>query len=112
MGRFSRSTFASFLVVLKRFGPGTPGPLSFPIEGWTLSVDVVASGWGLGPFLDDLDRQVVEAGGRIYLAKDSRMDPDLLDTMYPRVDEWRKVRRVDPDHILASDQSRRLRLGG
>ena len=59
------------------------------------------------------DRQVVEAGGRIYLAKDSRMDPDLLDAMYPRVDEWRKVRdRVDPDHILASAQSRRLRLGG
>ena len=113
VGRFSRSTFPSFLEVLKRFGPGTPGPLSFPIEGWTLSVDVAASGRGLGPFLDDLDRQVVEAGGRIYLAKDSRMDPDLLDAMYPRVDEWRKVRdRVDPDHILASDQSRRLRLGG
>jgi decaprenylphospho-beta-D-ribofuranose 2-oxidase len=107
----SESGYPSFLAVLKRFGAPNPGPLSFPIEGWTLAVDVAAVGADLGRFLDALDQRVVEAGGRLYLTKDSRMDPALLGAMYPRLDEWRKVRdAVDPDGVLASDHARRLGL--
>jgi decaprenylphospho-beta-D-ribofuranose 2-oxidase len=101
----------SFLSVLKRMGPGNPGPLSFPMEGWTLTVDVAAGHPGLGPLLDRLDHRVVDVGGRIYLAKDARMRPELLPKMYPRLEEWREVRRrVDPDGRLASDLCRRLHL--
>lgn len=105
------SGYGSGVTVLKRFGPGNSGHLSFPQPGWTLTADFPAEVLRLAPLLDRLDEQIVEAGGRLYLAKDSRMRPELLAEMYPRLDEWRLVRkRVDPDGVLQSDQGRRLGL--
>lgn len=99
----------SFLAVLKRFGEGDPGWLSFPVPGWTLALDIPAALPGLAPFLDELDDEVAAAGGRVYLAKDARLRPDVLARMYPRLDDFRELRaRYDPRGAITSDLARRL----
>jgi decaprenylphospho-beta-D-ribofuranose 2-oxidase len=101
----------SFLTVLKRFGPSNPGPLSFPLPGWTLAADVSAAVPGLMEVLTRLDEEVAAAGGRLYLAKDSRQSAAMLRATYPRLEEWRQLRRqMDPRGVLDSDLARRTQL--
>jgi decaprenylphospho-beta-D-ribofuranose 2-oxidase len=111
LDRLRRARAPVFLAVVKRFGAGNPGPLSFPQPGWTLAVDLGADVDGLGALLDAMDERVAMAGGSVYLAKDSRLAPELLPVFYPRLDQWRDLRdRVDPSRRWQSDLSRRLSL--
>jgi decaprenylphospho-beta-D-ribofuranose 2-oxidase len=108
--RASAARCPSFLAVLKRFGPGR-GLLSFPIGGWTLTLDIPARMAGLAELLDGLDRVVADAGGRVYLAKDARLVSGVVETMYPELPRWREIRqRLDPHGVFASDLARRTGL--
>ncbi len=107
----SRVRAPSFVTVLKRFGPGDPGFLSFPMAGWTLALDFPSGTPQLEPLLSRLDDMVLAAGGRVYLAKDSRVSAGSVARMYPRLEEFRKLRAgIDPQGRMTSDLSRRLAL--
>jgi decaprenylphospho-beta-D-ribofuranose 2-oxidase len=85
--------------------------LSFPMPGWTLALDFPARTPWLSQLCAELDEMVLEAGGRLYLAKDSRIPAELMRRMYPRLDDFRRVRaEVDPAGLFSSDLSRRLEL--
>jgi FAD/FMN-containing dehydrogenase len=89
--RISARGNASFLAVLKQLGPSA-GTLSFPMEGFTLALDLPVTD-DLFPLLDELDRGVVAAGGRLYLAKDSRQSRATFEAGYPGLPAFRELRR-------------------
>ncbi|AMO88991.1 decaprenylphosphoryl-beta-D-ribose oxidase [Corynebacterium sp. HMSC06D04] len=105
-----KSGHYSALNVFKLFGPGNKAPLSYPMPGWNVCVDFPIKP-GLGAFLDDLDKRVMEFGGRLYLAKESRTSAENFHKMYPGMEGWLATRNaIDPTGVFASDMSRRLEL--
>ena len=81
------------------------------MPGWTLAADVPAAVPGLMETLDELDQLVADAGGRLYLAKDSRQSATMFASSYPELEAWRRERdQLDPRHVFESDLSRRLAI--
>ena len=108
---FAGQGVASFLAVLKRMGRQNPAPMSFPTEGWTLTLDMAAGIRGLPELLARVDTMVLDAGGRHYLAKDSHVSPAAVRRGYPRFSQWQEVRdEMDPTGRWNSDLARRLGL--
>lgn len=82
LGAISDAGLGSFLAVLKRFGPGSPErPLSFPMEGYTLALDFQLSPEAL-TLMTEMDEITCQHGGRLYMAKDSRMSQATLEAGY------------------------------
>ena len=107
--RISDKGIGSFLAVLKVFGP-QDDLISFPKEGYTLALDIPVRN-GLMPFLDELDALVLQHGGRLYMSKDARMKPEILEKGYPRLDEFKSIiRKYNPESKFSSLQSERLNL--
>ena len=101
---------ASFLSVLKLFGPENNNYLSFPMEGYTLALDFAVKP-GLWQFLDVIDELVLQYGGRIYLAKDARMSERVFKQSYHQWEKFAALRReLGADKVLHSLQSQRLGL--
>lgn len=102
----------SFLAVLKRLGAQGSGMLSFPLAGYTLALDLPIRDAGLFSLLSGLDEIVLRHGGRVYLAKDARLSAEAFRAMYPRYEEWRRIKRtVDPHNLFSSSLARRLGIG-
>ena len=52
---------------------------------------------------------LIKCGGRVYLAKDSRVKPELFEQMYLELNEFRKIKsKYDPESMISSDLSIRL----
>ena len=108
--RLADSPAPPFLAVLKRFGEGNPGLLSFPMKGYTLAVDTSMTR-DVIRFLHGLDAVALDCGGRVYLAKDAVMRPETFAASYPRLEEFRVVKaRLDPKGALSSSLARRLKI--
>ena len=106
-----RARVPCYLAVLKDLGAAGDAPLSFPIAGWTLALDLPRAAGGLGAALRRCDELVADAGGRVYLTKDERLAPDMVGAMYPKLERWRAIReRADPDRIWCSDLGLRTGL--
>jgi L-gulonolactone oxidase len=93
--QIAKSGEGSFLAVLKTFGHlPSPGLLSFPMEGTTLALDFRNQGAQTLALLERLDSIVLEAGGRLYPAKDGRMSSSMFMAGYPNSSDF--IKHVDP----------------
>ncbi len=99
----------SFLAVLKRLG-AQESAFSFPMLGYTLALDFPVNDRTLA-LMNRLDRITLDHGGRIYLAKDSRMPAETLHRSDPRAAEFAAWRAAEGARArFASRQSERLAL--
>jgi FAD/FMN-containing dehydrogenase len=107
--RISESGRGAFLAVLKEMGEGE-NLISFPLTGFTLALDFPVAA-GIFPFLDELDKMVIDFGGRIYLVKDARMASETYWKGYPNASKFKEqANRLDPGHKFSSTLSQRLQM--
>jgi decaprenylphospho-beta-D-ribofuranose 2-oxidase len=96
---------------MKKFGDANEGYLSFPSRGFAFCASFSTFSSELANFLDYADRELVNLSGRVYLAKDCRVKPDIVAQMYPKIAKFREVcDSLDPRALIQSDLSKRLRL--
>jgi decaprenylphospho-beta-D-ribofuranose 2-oxidase len=103
---------ASFLAVLKTLGGEGEGLIAFPMRGVTLALDIPNVS-GADELLTALEHIARDAGGRIYLAKDSHQSAATFRATYPRLAEFEALLdEFDPGRLFASDLSRRVGIRG
>jgi decaprenylphospho-beta-D-ribofuranose 2-oxidase len=108
LNRIRENGHASFLAVLKVFGEDNSF-ISFPMKGYTMAMDFPVSD-SLFPFLDELDKMVLEYGGRIYLSKDARMKPSMFTAGYNNAGKFADIVRTYSKGRFSSSLSKRLQL--
>jgi decaprenylphospho-beta-D-ribofuranose 2-oxidase len=110
LGAILSSGELPFLNVLKRFGKQSEGVLSFPREGYTFAIDFPMRANTVA-LLRRLDAMVLDAGGRIYLGKDSVLEAPTFRAMYPELPRWLATKaKLDPNGVFTSDLGRRVGL--
>lgn len=100
----------SFLTVLKKFGNANKNLLSFPKQGFTLTLDFKKEK-SLFPLLNQLDEIVRDHSGRLYLAKDARMSEEMFKSGYENWQDFVELKqKYDPGNVFSSLQSDRIGL--
>ncbi|MCX7878044.1 MAG: FAD-binding oxidoreductase [Ignavibacteria bacterium] len=100
----------SFLAVLKKMGD-QEGLLSFPFKGYTLAMDFPVKP-GLTDLCRELDKILLDYGGRTYLTKDSILDENTFKKMYDgKWQKWLSVKqKYDPACRFRSELGERIGL--
>jgi FAD/FMN-containing dehydrogenase len=107
--RISNAGMGSFLAVLKVFGEQND-LISFPKKGYTLALDFPVRN-NLFPFLDELDKIVMQYNGRLYLSKDARMKADVFWKSYENANKFQEIiKKYNPGFRINSIQARRLHI--
>ena len=107
--RISDAGMGSFLAVLKVFGE-QDDLISFPKKGYTLALDFPVRK-DLFPFLDELDKIVLQYNGRLYLSKDARMNADVFWKSYENANQFQEIiKKYNPGFRINSVQARRLHI--
>jgi decaprenylphospho-beta-D-ribofuranose 2-oxidase len=107
----------SYLGVLKRHRPDR-FLLSHAVDGYSLALDFAVPGRRLGELqtlAHDLDRIVLEAGGRFYFAKDSTLTPYAVQRFLGEdtLARFQALKaRCDPQGLLQTELYRRLLAPG
>ncbi|MEX0346787.1 MAG: FAD-binding protein [Rhizobiaceae bacterium] len=95
---------ASFLTVLKRFGAlASPGMMSFPRPGYTLTLDFAFRGPRTAELLKRLNRITTEAGGAVNPYKDGFMGPEIFAASFP---SWPEVEALRDPAFMSDFWSR------
>lgn len=105
----SKTGSGSFLAVLKLYGKQNQNILSFPMEGYSLALDLKVSK-NVFQLLDTLDEIVANLGGRVYLSKDARLSRSSFNQMYVNADSFREFRSQNNLSVISSFQSQRLSI--
>ncbi len=107
LAKIRKKGMGSFLAVLKLFGK-QESLIAFPMEGYTLALDFPIKK-GLFEFLDELDKIVLDYGGRLYMTKDARMKADIFWKSYSHAAEFLQIiNQYNPVQQFQSSLSERL----
>lgn len=105
----SKTGEGSFLAVLKLYGKQNENTLSFPMEGYSLALDLKVSN-RVFKLLEKIDQIVENLGGRVYLSKDARLSKRSFNKTYKNAEMFRRYRSNNDLTVINSIQSKRLNL--
>lgn len=109
--QFHKNKIPLFQAELKKLGKESESFLSFPKEGFSLSLDIPIKDKTTFEFLEKIDGIVLKYGGRVSVSQDFRMKPSTFKAMYPRLGQWQRIKsKLDPEQRFNSDLSRRLKM--
>ncbi|MCE9560402.1 MAG: FAD-binding oxidoreductase [Armatimonadetes bacterium] len=109
------SGFFAYLAVLKRHRPD-PFTITWALDGYSLAMDFPvhpASKDALIAFLHEVTDVVLACGGRFYLAKDSTLRPEDIQSYLGQetIDKFQGLKsKHDPENLLQTQLARRVGL--
>jgi decaprenylphospho-beta-D-ribofuranose 2-oxidase len=108
-----KSGMPAYLGVFKKHRPDS-FLMTHALDGYSLALDFRVTSKNrdkLWAMTGELDRVVLDAGGKFYFAKDSTLKPDVIDKIFPaeNLKTFLQLKNeCDPENLLQTNLSRRL----